>query len=95
MLLLALAGLAGSLCSGVFAVLLADLFPARMRYSGIALPYNLSFTVFGGTVPLAASAAIAASGSKLAPALVMAGCAALALAGSLLAGPHRGRLGEY
>jgi MFS family permease len=81
--LTALAGLAAAWCSGVFAVLLADLFPARVRYSGVALPYNISFTVFGGLFPLLATAAIAATGMPTAPALLLGACAAVTLVGSL------------
>jgi MFS family permease len=94
MALLAVAGLVASLCSGVFAVLLAGLFPARMRYSGVALPYNIGFTAFSGTVPLVATAAIKATGLVEAPALVMAACAALTLLGSLLVGRFGGRVGD-
>ena len=90
--LLAVAGLVGSLCSGVFAVMLADLFPARVRYSGIALPYNISFTAFSGTLPLLATAAMKATGMIDAPAFVMAACAALTVIGSLLAGRYTGRI---
>ena len=78
-LLLVLAGMTGSLCSGVFAVMMADLYPPKLRYSGIALPYNISFTAFSGTVPLMAASVIAATGDVASPAAVMAGCAVLSL----------------
>ena len=91
-LLLMIAGLAASLASGVFAVVVADLFPTRLRFSGVALAYNASFTAFSGTAPLLATAAIAATGSLEGPALVMAGCAALALIGSLFVPAYAGRI---
>jgi hypothetical protein len=65
-----------------------------VRYSGVALAYNLSFTAFSGTAPLLATAAISATGAATAPALVMAVCAALALLGSLWVGQHGGRVGS-
>ncbi len=86
LLLLPLSGLAGALFSGVFAVMLADLYPAKLRYSGIALPYNISFTVFSGTLPLLTAAVLAATGLVEAPALVMAGCAALTLLAAIFVG---------
>jgi MHS family proline/betaine transporter-like MFS transporter len=82
-LLVAVASLVAGICTGVFSPIVADLFPTRVRYSGVALAYNLSFTTFSGTVPLLATAAIAATGSLEAPAAVMAACAAIAFAGAI------------
>jgi MFS transporter, MHS family, proline/betaine transporter len=47
---------------------LTELFPTRLRYSGMALPYNLSSAVFGGTAPFIATALIAWLGTPVAPA---------------------------
>ncbi|KXF49374.1 hypothetical protein AXA44_24980 [Rhodococcus sp. SC4] len=47
---------------------LTELFPTRLRYSGMALPYNLSSALFGGTAPFMATALIAWLGTPLAPA---------------------------
>jgi MHS family proline/betaine transporter-like MFS transporter len=47
---------------------LTELFPTRLRYSGLALPYNLSSALFGGTAPFIATALIAWFGTPLAPA---------------------------
>jgi MFS family permease len=92
LVLLVLAAVGASFASAVFAAVVADLFPTRVRYSGVALAYNISFTAFSGTAPLLATIAISATGSAAAPALVMAGCAALALFGSLWIGQHDGRV---
>jgi MFS transporter, MHS family, proline/betaine transporter len=46
-----------------------ELFPARVRYSGTAIPYNVSYAVFAGTAPLVSQALIDATGSMLAPAV--------------------------
>ncbi|WP_066906108.1 MFS transporter [Millisia brevis] len=51
-------GLALVMLSGATAVsgsLMAELFPARIRVSGIALPYSIAVAVFGGTAPLLAT----------------------------------------
>jgi MFS family permease len=88
--LFVLAAAGASFVSGVFGAVVADLFPTRVRYSGVALAYNVSFTAFSGTAPLLATAAISTTGAATAPALVMAGCAALALFGSLWIGQHSG-----
>jgi MFS family permease len=80
--LLVLAGLGASLATGVFGAVVADLFPTRVRFSGVALAYNASFTAFSGTAPLLATAAMSATGMVGAPALVMMACAAIALIGS-------------
>lgn len=88
--LIVLAAAGASLASGVFAAVVADLFPTCVRYSGVALAYNISFTAFSGTAPLLATAAISATGAAAAPALVMGACAALALFGSLWIERHGG-----
>jgi MFS family permease len=90
--LLVLAAAGGSFAAGVFGAVVADLFPTRVRYSGVALAYNVSFTAFSGTAPLLATVAISATGAATAPALVMAGCAALALLGSVWIEQHGGRV---
>lgn len=82
-LLCTLAGLSAGLTNGSFAVLLTDLFPTRIRFTGVALVFNVSFTLFSGTAPLVATSLIRDTGSATSPWYLMAGCALLALAGSL------------
>jgi predicted permease len=91
--LLVLAALGASFASGVFGAVIADLFPTRVRYTGVALAYNVSFTAFSGTAPLLATVAVSATGSAAAPALVMGSTAALALLGSLWSERHSGQVG--
>lgn len=80
--LLVVAGVLAGLTNGSFAVLLTDLFPTRIRFTGVALVFNIGFTVFSGMAPLVATALIRDTGWPWAPALVMITCAAIALAGS-------------
>jgi MFS family permease len=82
-ILLTLAGVVAGLTNGSFACLLTDLFPTRIRFTGVALVFNVSFTVFSGTAPLVATTMIREMGTATAPALLMMGCGALALLGSL------------
>jgi hypothetical protein len=63
--------------------LLTDLFPTRIRFTGVALVFNISFTIFSGTAPLLATMLIRDTGLPASPALLMIGGAALALLGSL------------
>ena len=81
-LLLVLAGVCASLVNGTFAVLLTDLFPTRVRFSGVALGFNVAFTIFSGTAPLVATSLIRSTGLTTAPAFVMVGCGLLTLVGS-------------
>jgi len=81
-LLCTLAGLCAGLTNGSFASLLTDLFPTRIRFTGVALAFNVSFTLFSGTAPLVATTLIRDTGSLAAPALLMMGSALLALVGS-------------
>ncbi|PHY10274.1 MAG: MFS transporter [Acidobacterium sp.] len=82
-LLLVLAGLAAGLTNGSFAVLLTDLFPTRIRFTGVALGFNVSFTLFSGTAPLVATSLIGGTGQMASPAFLMMACALIALVGSL------------
>jgi hypothetical protein len=82
-LLMVLAGLCASLVNGTFAVLLTDLFPTRIRFSGVALGFNVAFTIFSGTAPLVATSLIRSTGLATAPAFVMVACGLLTLVASV------------
>ena len=64
-------------------MLLTDLFPTRVRFTGVALVFNVSFTIFSGTAPLVATTLIEDTGRRQAPAYMMMVSAVLALVGSL------------
>ena len=82
-LALVLAGLSAGLTNGSFAVLLTDLFPVNIRFTGVALVFNVAFTLFSGLSPLAATTLIRETGQPVSPAYVMIVSAAIAFAGSL------------
>ncbi|MCM2130633.1 MFS transporter [Larsenimonas rhizosphaerae] len=69
------------MCGVVTAVLLAEQFPTRVRYTGSALCYNVAYTIFGGTAPLVATWLISLTGYSLAPAFYLIAIAVLALIG--------------
>ncbi len=48
---------------GPIAALLVELFPTRIRYSGMSLPYHIGNGWFGGFLPPTAFAIVAASGN--------------------------------
>ncbi len=91
-ILLTLAGVVAGLTNGSFACLLTDLFPTRIRFTGVALVFNISFTIFSGTAPFVATSMIRRTGAATAPALLMIGCGLLALAGSLWTGRGAGHV---
>jgi len=47
---------------GPIAALLVELFPTRIRYSGVSLPYHIGNGWFGGFLPATAFAIVAATG---------------------------------
>ncbi|TJZ99058.1 MFS transporter, partial [Bacillus thuringiensis] len=90
-LLFILAALVFSLASGTWASVLADHFPMHIRYSGIALSYNVAVVAFSGFAPLLATMLIRDTGSLASPALyVMAASAITLFAGTV--GPAAGSL---
>lgn len=76
-LLLGALSLVFSIASGIWPSIVATLFPTRVRFSGIALSYNLCITVLSGFAPLVASAVIERTGMLAAPAVYIAACTAL------------------
>jgi MFS family permease len=91
-MLCTMAGLVGALSAGSFAVLLTDLFPTRIRFTGVALVFNVSFTLFSGTAPLIATSLIEQTGNRASPAYMMMTSALIALAGSLFVSRYGGNV---
>jgi MFS family permease len=50
---------------GPIAAFLVELFPTRIRYTSLSVPYHLGNGVFGGLVPLISTALVAATGNNL------------------------------
>lgn len=89
-----LIGLSACFTHGSFAFLLADLFPAEVRFSGVALAMNLSAVMFSALGPLLAGMLILWTGWLAVPGLLVAGAAALALGASMLLPRLGGTLGR-
>jgi MHS family proline/betaine transporter-like MFS transporter len=47
---------------------LAEMFPTNTRFSGVAIGYNLTLGVIGGTAPMVSTWLVAATGDLAAPA---------------------------
>ena len=58
----------------------AEMFPARVRYSGIALGFNLASMAVGGTAPYICTWLIVRTGDPLAPAWFLAAAAVVTMA---------------
>lgn len=56
-----------------------EMYPAAVRFSGVALPYNVAYALFAGTAPLVSETLIGASGSILAPAFYATAIALIAV----------------
>ncbi len=74
-----LIGLSACFTHGTFALLLADLFPTRIRFSGVALSMNLGSVIFTAPSPFLAALLIAGTGWPPVPAVLIVGTALLAL----------------
>jgi len=94
LVLMMLASIAGAFVNGTFAFVTADLFPTRIRFSGVALVQNISQTAFGGTAPLVATALIRNLQSPLAPALVVVACGVTTFVSSLTFARYKGKAVE-
>lgn len=93
-LLMALAGLGAALINGTFACIIADMFPTRVRFSGVALSFNLSFTIFSGTAPLIGTWLIARTGDVTAPGYFMLLCAVVTFAATFALKSLGGMIGQ-
>ncbi|WP_019549281.1 MFS transporter [Streptomyces sulphureus] len=75
---------------GTTTAMLPALFPARVRGTGVAVGYNLSFALFGGTAPLLMTFAVERTGNLSVPALYLVAVALVSLP-AVLASPETAR----
>ena len=68
---------------GPIAAFLVELFPAKIRYTSMSLPYHIGNGVFGGLVPLASTSIATITGVALGGLLYPMGIAALGVIVSL------------
>jgi MFS family permease len=86
------AGLAAGLFNGTFAYLIADLFPTRIRFTGVALVQNIGMTIFSGVAPLIATSLIRSTGQLNAPGWFLTVAAVLGVIGSLFVKRYDGHI---
>ena len=67
----------------IFPCVLVELFPTSVRYTGIAIAYNVGFAIFGGLTPLIATYLIKTTHNVLAPSLYLMISALFCLLASL------------
>jgi MHS family proline/betaine transporter-like MFS transporter len=72
-------------------VAMAELFPPRIRFSGTAIGYNLTLSIFGGTAPLFATWLIATTGDLTSPAWYLTIVATVSLLFALSIRPKRSK----
>lgn len=70
--------------AGVIPKLLSELFPTKIRYSGIAVSYNLGFAIFGGLTPFISLSLIYYTKDVISPAWYLVTVSALATLSFLL-----------
>lgn len=68
---------------GTYPCLLAEMFPTRLRFTGVSVTYNISYALFGGTTPLVATYLIKSTGWIAAPGIYLMFCAMVGLVGAL------------
>jgi MHS family proline/betaine transporter-like MFS transporter len=80
----ALLGCAISGYQGPMPAVLSELFPSRVRTTGLALTHNLAVAVFGGFAPLIITWGVSASHSRLVPAAYVAIAACISIVSLLV-----------
>lgn len=73
---------------GAMPVAMADMFPARLRFSAMAIGYNITLALVGGTAPLIATWLIKTTGHLAAPAWYLAVIAAVTFIVTLTVQSH-------
>jgi MHS family proline/betaine transporter-like MFS transporter len=91
-LVLLVAAVGAGLFNGTFAYLVADLFPTRIRFTGIALSMNIGMTIFSGLAPLIATSLIQTTGQLAAPGWFLAVAAASGFVASLFVKRQAGQI---
>ena len=77
---------------GVMPATMVEMFPTSTRFSGIAMGYNVSMALFGGTAPLVSTWLIAKAGHRVeAPAYYLILMASVSFAAALLLRGRGGR----
>jgi len=76
----AIMGVLAAAYMGPLPALMSDIFPTRMRTTGLSISYSFGVAIFGGFAPFINASLIEATGSKVAPSFYLMFAAALSLA---------------
>jgi MFS transporter, MHS family, proline/betaine transporter len=76
----AIMGALGAAYMGPLAALMSDIFPTRMRTTGLAVSYSFCVAIFGGFAPFINAWLIAVTGASVAPSYYLTFAAAISLA---------------
>jgi MFS transporter, MHS family, proline/betaine transporter len=79
---------------GTFAAILADLFPTKVRFSGVAFSMNIGAVIFSGIGPLLATWLIVKTGQLTSPAWIIVGSATLSFFAAFLLPRYSGHIGR-
>jgi MFS family permease len=88
----AIVGVVGSFCNGTVIGIAADLFPTRIRFTGVATSYNLSFTFFSGLAPVVAALLARNTGMAATAAYYMIGCAFISFVAAFVMHRYDGQI---
>jgi MHS family proline/betaine transporter-like MFS transporter len=80
----AIMGALGAAYMGPLAALMSDIFPTRMRTTGLAVSYSFCVAIFGGFAPFINAWLISATGSNVAPSFYLMFAAAISLTALLV-----------
>lgn len=72
-----------AIVNGCYGCLIAELFPAKVRYSGMAISYNIGFGLFGGMAPFIITEILNVTRNPLAPYYFLLISCAITLFGAL------------
>lgn len=76
---------------GPYGAFMAESFPARVRYTSLSLPFNLSFSLMGGLLPLVSLSLVTATGNIYAGLAYPIGLIVMTVAVNLIWPPKPGR----
>lgn len=75
--------IACGMVGATFSTIISRHFPVKVRYTGIAFSYNVSFGVFGGLTPLIATSFVSQNPLSIAPAWIMVTVGCIGVIGML------------
>ncbi len=82
-----LCSLLGGMYAGIFSAYIASLFSTSVKFSGIAVSYNVGFAIFGGLSPVVMTYFIHSYNNLYTPAIAMVIAAIIALIGLTISKP--------